>query len=510
MVSNSCNDSTPIIVGAAQFSEALNPEAPTLSSPIQLAAAASKLALADAGNTCAASDIDCIAMVRMFSDTAPAWRSPFGRSSNPPESLARLIGATPTQRIYSAASGTQPLELLAELMSAIYRGDAQLALLSGCEAIANQRYAVRNNITLNWEDHIDLPMDERKDTTRSHTPQEIAAKLYLPVDYFALMENLRAHQRGHDLAATEKAMAKLLASFSQVAAKNPHAVRHQQLDEKAIASPDNGNYALNIPYRKLQIAQDAVNQSSALLLTSVGHARKLGIDPAKWIFVQAYSEGQDRCLTERIDPARSQAMKTVLENVVEQSGFSPQDDKLIDIYSCFPSAVEAVCEVLDLPTDGSRALTVTGGLPYFGGPGNNYCSHAIAEMVTKLRGTTQSGLITANGSAMIKHAAVVLGCTPGETAPDWAKDNFNVIGVQNIPQVEYCDTPEKGKVLTYTLIYDRKGADRVVLLAETADGKRFIAGSEDEAVCAEVAAASPIGRSIQVLTEGDKHLFSFC
>ena len=69
-----------------------------------------------------------------------------------------------------------------------------------------------------------------------------------------------------------------------------------------------------------------------------------------------------------------------------------------------------------MPADGSKPLTVTGGLPFFGGPGNNYSMHALAEMAHRLRNGQGNGLITANGGMLSKHAALLLANKPAEAA----------------------------------------------------------------------------------------------
>ncbi|MFB2351399.1 hypothetical protein, partial [Priestia megaterium] len=74
-----------------------------------------------------------------------------------------------------------------------------------------------------------------------------------------------------------------------------------------------------------------------------------------------------------------------------------------DLYSCFPVAVEIGAEELGLALDDHRGLTVTGGLPYAGGPGNNYAMHSIAVMMRRLRSAREDyGLVTANGWFLTK------------------------------------------------------------------------------------------------------------
>ena len=110
------------------------------------------------------------------------------------------------------------------------------------------------------------------------------------------------------------------------------------------------------------------------------------------------------------------------------------DMDLIDLYSCFPCAVHAACDILGLPTDGSQPLTVTGGLPFFGGPGNNYSLHALAEVAVRLRGNPVRALVTANGGMLSKHAAAVLTSDPARAgALDWDNDCVLTVDSADIP-----------------------------------------------------------------------------
>ena len=69
--------------------------------------------------------------------------------------------------------------------------------------------------------------------------------------------------------------------------------------------------------------------------------------------------------------------------------------------------------MLGIAADDPRPLTVTGGLPYFGGPGNNYVTHSIASMVETLRADPGSlGLVTANGWYVTKHSIGIYSTDP--------------------------------------------------------------------------------------------------
>jgi len=474
-------DNTPIIVAAGQVTQRITAgEEPSLSAPMDLAATASQLALRDAGGTLQAGDIDCIAVSRLFSDSAPAWACPFGASDNPPESIARRIGATPQQRIYGTIGGTQPLQLMAELLSCIARGELECALLAGAEAIASQRHAQRNSLTPNWEEHFDLSMDSRMDSDLGAAQAEQLSGMYLPVHYYALIENHRAWLQQNSPQQHRAQMAKLFSPLSQIASHNPYSYRPQAYSVEQLLCLDKNNYPLSLPYSKLLVAQDAVNQSAALILCSAGKARECGIDPAQWIFLQGYAEGSDQYLLQRQNPGASESMRKVIENTLDSAGATAQEFDLIDIYSCFPCAVEAACDVLRLPIDGSKALSVTGGLPYFGGPGNNYSMHALAEMTTRLRGTSQRALVTANGGVLSKHAAAALANYPaaeGNQALNLHSIEPYILSQQSIPSVAICDAPEAGTIVSYTVIFERDKNDLAVVMAQTVEGERFLANS---------------------------------
>jgi acetyl-CoA C-acetyltransferase len=502
-------DNTPIIVGVAQHVERLQASCePPLSSPMQLAATACAAALNDAG--VAAGDIDCIAFIQLFCDAAKAWASPFGGSNNPPESVARRIGAAPAQRIYSNAGGTEPLQILVELLQSIARGETTLALLTGAEAIANQRLAVRKGFELDWREEFDAPLDRREYHKRFVSRDEYSSGLSLPAHYYALIENYQAHQMGHNAPQHQRYMAQLLAPFSSVAAANPYAQWPIAYTAQELAAVGPSNYPISLPYSKLLVAQDAVNQSAALLLTSVGHARRVGIDPAQWIFVEAYAHGEDQYLSQRADPGRSHAMQRVLSATMGMAGATHADMDLIDIYSCFPCAVHAACEVLGLPTDGSRQLTVTGGLPFFGGPGNNYCLHALAEVAQRLRGPARRALVTGNGGMLSKHAAAILTRDPaGAATIDWKNTDQLTVDCTDIPVQPMIDDPQSGKILSYTVIAQRDNADIGIVLAATDAGQRFLASSTEPAVTGSMQDSSPIGRAIDVQEADHRKVFSF-
>jgi len=498
-------DHLPVIVGAAQYVDRPGEDfGPDFDGPMDIAALACRMAVTDAG--VAPQAIDTIGVVRLFADAAPAWASPFGGSNNPPESIAQRLGAKPARRIYTDAGGTAPLTLMMELCQAIGRGEQEIALITGVEAIANQRRAQRAGLEADWREEHDAPLDNREYNKRMAAPQEIRSGMTLPAHYYGLIENLQAQNMGHDLAAHRQHMARMMAPFSEVAAANPNAQFPQRYTAAEIATVDRANYPIAAPFCKRVIAQDAVNQSAALVLTSVGKARELGVPQEQWIFLTAYAEGEDRYMCEREDVSRSEAMQRVITHTLDMAHAEPADMDHIDIYSCFPCAVQAACDVMALPTDGSVPLTVTGGLPYFGGPGNNYSMHALVEMALRLRGSNQRALVTANGGILSKHAAAVFSHRPAANEMiDWGRATLFTVQPDELPAVPMVDAADSGTVLTWTVIEKRDKPSLGVVLAVTANGERFFASSSEPETTATMLATSPIGQRIATFQD-DQYL----
>jgi acetyl-CoA C-acetyltransferase len=512
------DDNIPILVGVGQHVLQEYPvEVENVQSPADLAAVAVKNALADAGIESAVAEIDTIVSVRLFSDSTPLWASPFGGSNNLPESIARRIGASPEHRIYSEVGGSQPLQLLAEMFQALAKNEKKLVLLSGVEAIGTQKFAQKNGLIPNWyEDHVDVDLEDRGHGQSFVDDTEIQNGLTIPIYYYSIIENMRAVNAGLSLEEHAEAMAKMWGPFSKRAAKNPYAQFPKAFTTQELLLEQTDNYRLTIPYTKRLVSQDAVNQSAALLLTNVGKAKSLKIDPAKWVFLHGYAEAFDAPVYLRPNVGRSVAMAKVIQETLKIADTSVADIDHFDIYSCFPCAVSSACEVLNLPTDGSVSLTQTGGLPFFGGPGNNYSMHGIAEMVNTLRRESDDyGLVTTNGGMLSKHAAGVFSCQPHGVSGkkiDWSTLFLSRFTAEDFPSCSPAVAPQKGKIISYTVIYARNVVNQCIVIAENENGERFVAQSNEADVIIASQNSPPFGRNISVITNNNKkeNHFIFC
>ncbi|WP_313024325.1 enoyl-CoA hydratase-related protein [Pseudomonas lopnurensis] len=475
---------TPILIGVGQASERLDDPDYHKLSPVDLAAEAAKAACADALSLEAlAPRIDAIYAVRTVADSVPApmrpQRAPFGSPNNTPAAVAARIGAKPNLAVYSPACGDEPQKLLGEACERLYAGELKMVLLCGAEAASTQRAAQAAGEKLDWAEQYDMPLDDRHwNVGGMRTKVMNDHNMLLPTSVYPLLENARRARLGLSREAYALEMGRLMAPFSQVAANNPHAASPQARSAEQIATVDADNRMIADPHPRSVVARDQVNQGAALLLTTVATARELGIAENQWVFLHGYSAADERHVLEREDLGASTAMAGVYQQALEEAGVSLEQIGYLDIYSCFPIAVFSALDALGLSADDPRGLTLTGGLPYFGGPGNNYSMHAIAELAQRLRADPGSyGLVGANGGFMNTHAAGVYSTTPHE----WRSCDSSALQarIDALPAPAFSMRPSGwGRVETYTVLHGKNGPSEIILVGRLErTGERFVANS---------------------------------
>ena len=509
-------DSTPVIIGAGEYAERDIPLSRALP-PMGIAARAAEAALRDAGGGVSrlAGLIDTLAVVRIFQDSRnrPRQDHGFGRAENPPAAVARRIGANPAHAIYGNVGGDTPQTLVNEIAGAIADGEIGLALLAGGEALATVRTALRAGVSLDWNETGGGTVDDRGMGAVLATPHELAHGIGIPVQTYPLFENAIRARPGHSFGAHLLHMGRIMAPFSRVASANPHAFFGQAREAEALARVGDDNPYICLPYPKLMNARDKVNQGAALLMTSAGKAAELGIDPAKWVYLHGCAEAREKLLIcDRVNYHSSPAIRANAEVAFAMAGKSAADMDLIDLYSCFPCAVEIACAELGLATDHPGGLTVTGGLPFFGGPGNNYSMHAIATMVCLLRSRPGAfGLVTANGGFLSKHATGIYSTDP--YPGKWRRPDCGGIQrhIDAMSSPEFTAQPEgEATVETWTVCFRRGVPERgIVIGRQSGDGRRFVANTPaDPATLAQLIDQQMIGSPGRVSGTADGNIFT--
>ena len=130
----------------------------------------------------------------------------------------------------------------------------------------------------------------------------------------------------------------------------------------------------------------------------------------RWVFPLAGADGNDHWfISERPELHRSPAIRLAGAAALEQAGLGIDDIAFVDLYSCFPVVVQMAAHELGLAVDDpDRPLTLTGGLTFGGGPGNNYTSHGIAQR--RRRAAERTGQRGAGQRAgVVRHQALPRG-----------------------------------------------------------------------------------------------------
>ncbi len=475
----------PVVIASGQSIERT-----ALVTPVDLMERAAEAALADA--PALRHTIDRVSVVNVLSFTGPA----------PATELAARIGATGAACETTTVGGNTPQWLVNRAATDIAAGTLGVTLIAGAEAIRSSR--ARRAAGLPRDPGADggpaaprPPDPVVGDDLPGVGPAESAIGLLLPVQIYPLFESVVASRSGRDASAHRRAMARFLAPFTEVAAGNPYAWFPRVVSEEVIATPTPENRIVSEPYTKLMTAFLGSDQGAALLVCSLAAARRAGVAD-RAVFVWSGAEAADvRSPTARPDPGRSPGIaaagRAALEAATAAAGHRGpvgiDDIGVLDIYSCFPSAVELATDALGLALDDARGLTVTGGLPYFGGPGNNYTTHGIAGVTELLRaspaggGGTQLGLATGLGWFVTKHAIGIYGTTPppsgfrrGDTRPDQAAIDAAAVGVAlEVP----VDTP--ATIVAATVARDGGGVPvSAPVIARLPDGRHMAVAAEDD------------------------------
>jgi acetyl-CoA C-acetyltransferase len=490
-------DNTPILIGVGEASERIDAPDYAALSPADLAGRAAAAAVADAGAPGLAAHIDVIAAIRQFEVSGPNAKPPFGASNNFARSVGRRIGADPARAILEVVGGQGPQHLVNEFAHAIAAGEAGMVLLVGSESISTVRHLMGKGETCDWAEHVDGQLEDRGFGDPMMTRDLAVHGARTPIQVYAMFENARRARLGQNRADYSLTMGRLFQPFTEVAAGNPHAMSPEARSAQELATVTRENRLTADPFPRRMVARDQANQGAAVLMTSVGKARALGVPEAKWVYLHGGADVKERTPMERADWSKSPASTAAAQRALDLAGASLADMSFFDLYSCFPIAVFNICDGLGLAPDDPRGLTLTGGLPFFGGAGNNYSMHAIASMARALRGKPgSSGLVGANGGFLSKYSVGVYSTKPAAWRGWDSKPLQAEVDAWPAPPLAQGYAGE-AKVETYTIDYSGP-APRAVLLARTPSGERLPAMAEDADMVARLIAEEPLGATITV------------
>ena len=470
------NPRTPVIVGVGQFlnrAESLDDAI----EPVEMMLRAARRAEADAGVGCFLDQTQSVRVVRGM------WGY-----QNPAALIAERVGAFGAQTAGTLIGGNQNQALMHHTAAEILAGKFDLVLITGAENGNSAGKARRAGERL-----AETAAPGRPDFVfgaaqhPEHHPCEVARGIRRAIQVYPMYENAYGHARGATPKEHLRVVSELWARFNDVALGNPNAWVRENMTAEQIRTPSPRNRRVSHPYTKFMNANMSVDMAAALVVCSLECAQRLGIAERKLVYPVSGAEGYDHSSASVRDNFHtSPGVRITGERALELAGVAAADLDFVDLYSCFPSAVQIAASELGLPHD--RPLTVTGGLTFGGGPLNNYVMHSIARTVELLREKPEGhALVTGNGGNLYKHAHGVYSGTPPHRDFQWADVKAQIA---SLPKRECLPAYDgSGAVESYTVMYeeDEPRIGHVSFLAS--GGERTWVNVEDRALLADMVRA---------------------
>lgn len=475
---------TPVCIGVASATQ--RSEDPTAGvDAAGLMVAAARAAAADSGAE------GVLARVQLVGVAAGSWGY-----ANAPLLVAEGIGA-PGARTHLIALGVLQSGLFDRALSAIARGELDVALVCGGEAKFRE---LRGRITGTLgpvADDTGAPAPDEVVTPHGHViaPLEIARRMYDAPTHYAMLETARRIADGQSVAEHRDVVASLWSRMNDVAVENPDAWNRAPMSADAIATTSAKNRLIAHPYNKWHVSQQNVDQAAAFVLCSVATATSLGVPRDRWIFPHAIVDSNHMVpVSARGLMHRSPGFAIAGARALELAGIGIDDVAHVDLYSCFPIAVRTQALELGLALD--RPLTVTGGMTFGGGPFGNYVLQSTAKMLQVLRGDPGAvGLVTAISGMITKQGVCLWSTEP--PAAGYRSDDVTASAAAMTPAVPLVSGVDaRGEVLTWTVNADDDGPSRALALIDLGDGTRTLVESADRALAASLVTDDVAGAAV--------------
>ena len=392
---------TPILVGVGQVLNRIE-DLSDADEPLEMMWQAIQLAESDAECGTFLNDVESVRVVRGM------WGY-----QNPAKLIGERLGATDFETVGTLIGGNQNQAVINTTAREIRDGEVDLVLITGAEN--------GNSSTKARKQGVDLPQTQAPgsydrvigaEQQPEHHEYEVAKGIQRAIQVYPMYDNRIRFSRGESIIEHLERVSGLWSRFNDVGLRNPNAWVQTNMTAEEIRTPSATNRPISFPYTKFMNANMSVNMGAALIMTSVGRAQKLGIPERKWVYPLAGVKGYDHfSASVREEFTTSPGIHAVADCLLEHSEVTADTLDYVDLYSCFPSAVQVAAKEYGLSE--ARDLTVTGGLTFGGGPLNNYVMHSIARTVELLRKTPRGkALVTANGGNIYKHVHGTYGSEP--------------------------------------------------------------------------------------------------
>ncbi len=413
---------------------------------------------------------------------------------DPGRAIARAIGA-PSAKIIVSEVGVLQQSVIADAAQGIARGEIDAALIVGGEAGHRLRTARKANVELANDQQSTLPDEIIKPHESPIRTEEREVLGTDPGVFYALMEAAYRRRRCWSIEQSRDNISDLLSGFSAKAALNPHAWHQNALQRWEIRDATESNRMFAFPYTVRHCSFLHVDQATALLLSSSKVASSAGVTAAPvfpWAMVE--SNALEHVST-RPDISRSAGVDVIADATMNRLASAMDSVDLIDLYSCFPIAVQLFADAFGLPHD--ERLTVTGGMPFAGGPWNNYYLHSIGQTAQRLReGEGRAALLTCVSGALGKQGATVWGAEPPRDGFEFldvsaSADSASIRAVTN-------QADGSGVVSAYTVVDPQGPAPRTLALIDYDSGHRTIAQTDDPDIAESAQTDELVGRRARI------------
>lgn len=480
---------TPVVVGVAQAVQRPDDPSEALEA-LALMEQVVRNAAADAGVPDLLTKLDLIGVVD------GAWKY-----SDPARLIADAVGATKARTAISANGGNTPQSYVNSLAARIKDGDLDCAVICGAETIWSRRRQKRAGVDVPVTEQEGVEPDEQFGADVSMgTDFERDRGMQMPINFYPLFDSAIRNSRGETIEEHRDRLSKLWETFNRQAVANDYAWTRTPMTADEIREPSSSNRMVGFPYTKAMNSNWDLDQAAAVLLCSAETAEAAGVPREKWVFPWAGTDAHDTySVSQRRDLHSSPAITEAAKKLFELAGVGPADVDHIDLYSCFPSAVQVGAASIGFGED--RLLTQTGGLTFAGGPLNNYVTHSIATMIGVLRDDPGSvGLVSANGGFLTKHALGLYSTEPPANGYGHAdvQDEVDKVPPTAVDQ----DHTGAVTVEAYTVMHGADGPEVGLCALRTPDGARTWGKVTDLDVVASMMTDEAIGRTGSLAKDG--------
>ncbi len=416
--------------------------------------------------------------------------------TNPGRLIGEAVGA-PKATTVLAEIGILQQSLFADACRQIAAGEIDSALVVGGEAKFRALQATIQGIAAPETAQDDAPDVHLQPEQEIWSEVESDAGLGMPVGFYALMESALRQAQGEDLETHRDRVAALYEGMAEVAKGNPHAWNRDGMAAAQIRNASPKNKMLAFPYTKYHNSQWNVDQAGALLFCSVAKAEALGIPRDKWVFPWASTESNFMVNTsQRVDLAGCPGARLAGKKALELAGMTVNDIDLLELYSCFPSAVQIYAREIGISLD--QQITVTGGMTFGGGPLNNYVLQSTARMAELLREQPgKKGYITSVSGMLTKQGFGVWSTEPNPKGFGFA--DLTEEARAEAPPLEMVKVDSgEGKIVGCTVLFQGDDPWRAVVVVTLPNGKRTIAYNENAELMADAMKEEFVGRNVQL------------